>query len=1098
MPLLETLTISLGSAVAKAILKIWTRDSSVGSEIGSEIIDLIKSKTPDLFAHRNGLRQFDQIAEKVAETLLPIFESEGAKLDASGKRAVSIAVAESFNHTVLTAEIMARRSLDPVAITQFVKDRNPDAVRDFSADERALYDRIISESSQCVVDIASQLPSFSEKTFAEVLRRSTEILDIATQVLTEVRRIREASERANADSDATVFEADYRKAVIRTLDEIELFGVDLSRASSRHSLSLAYITLSMQESAATEQGAEQLNITKSGESYAEPIIAAKAKKLTAGKKAEREESGEDEVPVSADDALAHSRLLLIRGDAGSGKTTLLQSVAVRAAAHSFTAPLEDWNDKIPFFVRLRQCVDKDLPEPQVFPALVAPAISATMPQRWVHEQLKSGRALVLIDGLDEVPSITRSSVRTWIKGLLDFNPDTRVLVTSRRTAVEADFMKEEGFGATELLPMQLGDIFAFIDHWHEAVRQGVETEGEKHELPELVQSLKTAIKGSHSLRNLASTPVLCAMLCGLHRDRRRQLPSDRIELYRICCEALIDRRDRERGLPLKEYPNLSYPQKVAILRDLASWLMLNNWSMATREKAEARVGGKIPNMHSLPPDASASRILGSLVDRSGVIREPVKGYVDFAHRTFQEFLAAQAILDEGNIGFLVSKAHDDQWREVFILAAGLASSPVRRELIQGALERGDKEAKRRQQLHLVAVACMEASLELDKSLVAAINERFGNLVPPRNLTDAKALASAGLLAVPHLAIGQSKMYATSAAACVRSLALIGGDNALDALATYADDERQTVTTQLVRAWENFDRNEFAEKVLAKRTRLTIDDCTNLEGFDRLQGLRWLQLWRLNVTSLDPLSALRELTYLFFYGTRRIDDLSPLGTLKKLEQLVIYNSFGGESIEPLAKLKKLERLLISGCNSVRTLEPIKELRKLSTLELYGCPQIADFSPIGELENLIKVTLTDCEAGDPMSFLSSLGRLQHLQITGNREITNLDELSGLTTLRKVSIENCAELSDIRALGNLQKIETLSLLKSGVDLDLSVLEPLSKLRVIQLVGTVAPRNVSSLEKMPALRWIGIDEEFRSLSPSFEKKGVHVTHRDISLPGN
>jgi hypothetical protein len=1095
MALLETLTISLGASVAKAILKIWIRDSTAGSEIASGIIDVIKLKTTDLFAHRNGQRQFDQIAEKVAETLLPIFDLEGAKLDAAGKRAVSLAVGESFDHTALTAEMLARRDLDPVAIAKFVKENNPDAMRDFGIDERSLYDRIISESSQCIVDIASQLPSFSEKTFAQVLCRNTEILDIATQVLVEVRRIREASERANADTDATVFEADYRKAVIRSLDEIELFGVDLSRASSRHSLSLAYITLSMQESDATEGIPEQLNVIESISTRRKEGVTDKTKKAKKGTAATAGE--DDEVAMSADEALTRSRLLLIRGDAGSGKTTLLQSVAVRAAAHTFVAPLEDWNDKIPFFVRLRQCVDRDLPEPQVFPSLVAPAIAAMMPQRWVHEQLKSGRALVLIDGLDEVPSITRGSVRTWIKGLLDFNPGTRILVTSRRTAVEPDFMKDEGFDATELLPMKLADISAFIDHWHDAVRQGVETVEEKEELPDLVQSLKTAIRSSHSLRNLASTPVLCAMLCGLHRDRRRQLPSDRIELYRICCEALIDRRDRERGLPLKEYLNLSYPQKVAILRDLASWLMLNDWSMAAREKAIGRIGAKIPNMHSLPTDASAERILRGLVDRSGVIREPVRGYVDFAHRTFQEFLAAQAILDEGNIGFLISKAHDDQWREVFTLAAGLANSPIRKELIQGAIARGDKEPKRRQQLHLLAVACMEASLELDKTLVAAINKRFANLVPPRNLTDAKALASAGLLAVPHLAIGKSQMYATSAAACVRSLALIGGDAALDALATYSEDQRQTVTTQLVRAWENFDRNEFAEKVLAKRTSLTIDDCNSLEGFDRLRELRWLQLWKANIATLDPLLGLEKLSYLFIYGARRIEELAPIARLKKLEELMLFDCFCGNSLVPLGTLKNLARLCISGCTNVRSIESIKNLRRLSTLELHGCSQIGDFSPIGELQDLFRLTLRACEADDPTHFLGSLTRLQQLQLEGNRKIAGLDELTQLTNLRRLVIENCPGLTDIRGLKGLVKIQTLSFQKSGMDLDLSILESLSHLRALHLVGTVSPRNISSLEKLPALRWLGIDEQLRSSIPSSLIARLHITHQDIPLPG-
>jgi len=38
------------------------------------------------------------------------------------------------------------------------------------------------------------------------------------------------------------------------------------------------------------------------------------------------------------------------------------------------------------------------------------------------------------------------------------------------------------------------------------------------------------------------------------------------------------------------------------------------------------------------------------VERSGIIRESTVNQVDFAHRTFQEFFAAKAAIDEGDSG----------------------------------------------------------------------------------------------------------------------------------------------------------------------------------------------------------------------------------------------------------------------------------------------------------------------------------------------------------------------------------------------------------------------------------------------------------------
>src|SRR6266516_7799651 len=87
MPLVEAVTIELGSAIAKSILKTWLKDSSLGEDISSSLIDLLKTRTTDMLAQRRGQRQFERIGEMVGENLLPIFEREGAGLDDNSKTA---------------------------------------------------------------------------------------------------------------------------------------------------------------------------------------------------------------------------------------------------------------------------------------------------------------------------------------------------------------------------------------------------------------------------------------------------------------------------------------------------------------------------------------------------------------------------------------------------------------------------------------------------------------------------------------------------------------------------------------------------------------------------------------------------------------------------------------------------------------------------------------------------------------------------------------------------------------------------------------------------------------------------------------------------
>jgi hypothetical protein len=186
-------------------------------------VDFTKSKTTDVMAQRHASRQFEEIGERVAENLLPVFELEGAHLDESSRTAVALAMADTLNRSAIDAELLAERDLDPTQLTRHLLEYHPFATQHFSTMEAVLYKRIISESSQYIIDIASQLPTFMERNFAEVLKRDRRLFDVTNQTLKEVKRIRAESHRVNLEVDTARFETEYRRALVRKLDELELF-----------------------------------------------------------------------------------------------------------------------------------------------------------------------------------------------------------------------------------------------------------------------------------------------------------------------------------------------------------------------------------------------------------------------------------------------------------------------------------------------------------------------------------------------------------------------------------------------------------------------------------------------------------------------------------------------------------------------------------------------------------------------------------------------------------------------------------------------------------------------------------------------------------
>ncbi len=915
----EIIVFEIGAIIAKAILKAWLKPSDAVVDTGSDILDLLKRKSNDMFSARNGARQFESIGDKISQSLIPIFQSE-TSLDDEGRTSVALAVAETIKESSITAALLASFNLEPVELTKFLLLSKSEKTRDFSQAETNLYYRVIQEASRYIIDISSQLPSFTESTFSEVLRREDYLVKTVNRILEEVQRIRDAG--LQLDQSVARFEADYRSSVVRNLDKLELFGVDVSSASRRHRLSVAYVKLSVQHHLNLENMEQEKN------SY------------------------------SIDRALSKSKLLFVLGDAGSGKTTLLQWVAVRAASLDFPSELSDWQNCIPFFIRLRQCVEMGLPAPEDFPRFVSPAIANLAPNGWTHEHFKTGKAILLIDGVDEYPEGKRQDFYLWLEDIIYTFPNVRVLVTSRAYAVSNDWLVRMKFDRAELQPMKLDSMKEFVLHWHDAVKDELHNIDEQNELKDLAGNLCNVLEKNIFIYSLAITPLLCAMLCALHRERGRQLPYDRIELYEAGCEMLLERRDMERRIELKDYPRLSYRQKKAILQDLAYWMLMNNYSEVELVRVEERVGRRIENMESVSKDIDGRDVCRLLVHRSGLVREPTLGRFDFTHRSFQEFLAAKAALDEDDLGILLQNANNDQWREVIVLAAGLASQKTSTELINSLINRGDQDKKQRHRFYLLAGACLETAIELPQDVRAEMQIRMGQIIPPKNMDDAQALALAGDLVLAHISKlrAENQSSESNAAACVRALVLIKGKDALDVLTSYIDETRPSVIEEIFNGWQSFDSDEYFSKIIkhitTRNKSLKLTHISSLGGFEKFANITDLVIEDCrDLVDLGPLTQMENLESLSLRECSQIRTLDFLNGLTNLTTLALWDCDLIEDVQPLSYLKNLRALTLRNCNRVIDINPVTVLSNLEELVIRDCSRVNNLTPILNLKTLV---------------------------------------------------------------------------------------------------------------------------------------------------
>ncbi len=1082
MSLLEILTIHLGAAIAKSVLRFWLQDTEIAKDFALSTASILEKKIPDFLARRRTEQQFSRMSDDIATNLAVFFEKECTGIPENELSAAAIAVSDAITKANIGPSILFCSDLDPLQLEKFIRSSVPNMARDLSEGGLAAYDICLRESCNYIVEIYITLPDFSLRQTQEFLRRDSEIILLVRKVLEQLPKLQEQLDGLPMpDKD---FERQYRREVARNLNWLELFGVDLPPSSKRYALSVGYITLTASckavkafddpAKADSEDRYEPKQKTDSGLRTAtnESRNTKQSKPEKKGKKSD-ELPDDDEIYVRVDEALKQNKRIVIRGEAGSGKTTLLQWLAVQSAQQSFVETLENWNGAVPFFIQLRRYVDTKLPAPEEFTSYVGRNSAGEMPKGWIHRQLRSGNALVLVDGVDELPDDRRDDAKRWLVQLVEEFGSSRFIVTSRPPAVGQNWLGDVGFEDSELQPMALSDIDAFIDHWHKAAAPSIADSNDSLEVNNLKMSLKQVIRDNRPIRILATTPLLCAMLCALNKNRMTKLPKDRMELYRIALEMLIDRRDLERDVPSVEEQTLTSREKQILLQDFAYWLLKNGHSDIDISSAAQRFSKRLSSMPNV--SSNDDGVFQYLLLRSGILRQPIEGRVDFIHRTFEEYLGAKEAIDEGDIGFLVRNSHLDSWKEVIILAVGHASKRQRNQLVSGLIEKGSRDLWHRHKIHLLAVACLETSPELDPEITSRLGEILHSLIPPTTKSEARALASAGDLAVPLLS-GQSEKYAIVVAACVRALSLIGTEKAMNVLKEYGSDTRVTVTRELKRAWSSFDAERFAKEVLAdcpfEYGKLSIESVSLLPGVRHLKKTNEVHC-RLpeNLENLAIIRGLSQLTHLRISGCRKVDDLSDLRTLENLRSLNMRGCTGVREIGTLSEIDGLVSLNMSFCSSISQIAGLSKLERLQSLYIGRCSNIEDFSEIGRLSELEFLNMEYNRKLSDIGFLANLSKLKTVILRGCNGIISVGALSGLSRLEYLSTSFCRSLEDLSGLTGLGNLKRIRLTQCNGVTDFSALESVSNIRSIVLSRCGGLYSLPSLVDLKSLDYFDLE---------------------------
>lgn len=355
---------------------------------------------------------------------------------------------------------------------------------------------------------------------------------------------------------------------------------------------------------------------------------------------------------------SEKQFLMVLGQPGAGKSTFLRKIGLEFLKGKKGSLKHDY---IPVLLELKRLTKSEI-DLKVLIANEFETCGFPKANEFTQSALEQGKLLILLDGLDEVPSTNINPVIDAIQDFVDRYDKNRYIASCRTAAYRYNFKR---FSDVILSDFSDEQIHQFINNWfrsEEDKQSGTAT-----------QCWELLNKGDNrAAKELAHTPLLLTFLCLVY-DKSQTFSNNRSGLYKKALRILLEEWAAEKRILRREvYEGLSIELEEVLLSEIAYAGFAADRLFMSQSQLVEQIKGFLSSNLNAPKHLDGEAVLDAIAIQQGIWVERTEAVYSFSHLSLQEYLTARYICVHGQFCKMAEQhLTNNRWREVFLLTSGL-------------------------------------------------------------------------------------------------------------------------------------------------------------------------------------------------------------------------------------------------------------------------------------------------------------------------------------------------------------------------------------------------------------------------------------------